>query len=150
MRLFYDCPVKAAYVVREFGIEIAEPSDFDPIAMNPADVEDIIGQLTHEGWGCKDGKIYVHSDSLPLFQPQVGDVVEFDRWFWERQHNEECKDYPYQAHYGVVNRFGANDEWLGISSAGHGWDNTNDGKWHMPFKIIQRNGKAFIAPEVEG
>lgn len=149
MTYYYDCPIKAAYMVREFGIEIAEPVGFDPIALNPKDVDDLLRQLSMEGWGVDDGKIYVAPDSLHIFTAQVGDAVEFDRFYWEKQRDDEYKDYPYKPHYGVVDKFGRDDEWLGISSAGHGWDNTKDGKWALPFKIIQRNNKAFIWPESE-
>jgi hypothetical protein len=46
------------------------------------------------------------------------------RWYWERQRIPEMKEYPYKAHYGKVVKYGRSDEYLGISSAGIGWDGT--------------------------
>jgi hypothetical protein len=95
-------------------------------------------------------KYYIHENSLPLLEPRIKDAVEFDRWFWDRQRFEETKDYPYQAHYGVVVPYGRNDEGLSIITAGMGWDNISKGeKFTIPFKIIQRDGKPFFWPESE-
>lgn len=96
-------------------------------------------------------RFYIHPDSVHLLEPQVGDAVEFDRWHWDRQRYPETKDYPYDAHYGVIKPFGRNDEGMSIVTAGHGWDTkfNNAEKFSIPFKIIQRNGLAFHWPEVE-
>ena len=146
-RLFYTDALAAAWMLRHHGMMFT--------------VGKLSGDVIHAR--CENSamvishlaifplfKAYIHPDSLPLLQPRVGDAVEFDRWFFERQRDPEYKDYPYQAHYGRVTPFGRNDRHLGITSAGVCWDDTSrDLKFTLPFKIIQRDGTPFMWPESE-
>jgi hypothetical protein len=117
--------------------------------------EDVYELLRQGGYGETSpdyvlGKHYIHPDLLDLLEPQVGDAVEFDCWFFERIRNAEYKNYPYQSHYGRLTPFGRNDEYLGITSDGVCWDNTSENAgFTLPFKIVQRQRLPLKWPESE-
>lgn len=154
-RYFYTDPLAAAWMAKHFGMMFGikhngtihwncigwADGPFSPIK----ETADILCTISNHH------DLYVHPDSVHLLEPQVDDAVEFDRWYWERQRRQEAKDYPYQAHYAKVIKYGRDDKYLGISSAGIGWDNTvsENPKFSLPFKIIQRNGIPFMSPESE-
>lgn len=149
-RFFYTDPLAAAWMAKHFGMWFEGLDDYRD---NLADAYQLT-QLLHEIAQWKADKepfserIFVHADSLHLIEPQVGDCVEFDRWFFERRRDPEYAEYPYQSHYGKVTPFGRSDQRLGITSAGVCWDNTSDdAEFSLPFKIIQRAGIAFMWPE---
>ncbi len=164
MRYFYTDPLAAAWMAHHFGMLIAlrilphspwhEAGDdlSGCIDMPADDVATLIRQLLDKrGSDYEPGRYYVHPDSLRLLEPRKGDAVEFDRWFFERRRDPQYAGYPYQAHYGRVAPFGSGDQHLGITSAGVCWDNTSDDAgFSLPFKIIQRDGVAFMWPESEG
>ena len=147
MRYYYTDPLAAAYMAKHYCMKFRD-NDGETLE---SDRDVLVGNYDGGYYDPVEGNIEVHPDSLHLLEPQVGDAVEFDRWFWDRQRFHEYKDYPYHAHYGRVGAYGRNDEYLGISSCGVGWDNTDadSPRFTLPFKIIQRNGKPFFWPEVK-
>jgi hypothetical protein len=75
MIMFYDDPLAAAYMAREFGVKL----DRDTTAAHKK--ADYINRLLGSVCGGNIGKVspvmYIHPDSLHIFEPQVGDYVQF-------------------------------------------------------------------------
>ena len=89
MKKFYTDPLQAAYMVREFGVRFVP----NVKGYNHASIDLTIRGDTNEnitwlmvdgeldGWNNRigdalkpDEKIYIHEDSLPIFEPQNSDV----------------------------------------------------------------------------
>jgi hypothetical protein len=123
-RYFYTDPLAAAWMAKHHGIRIAssvyEDGSYDGFVMPD---------------GSEDGRYYIHPDSLHLLEPlvndclQIGDDLLFwvcrDDSFWEEHENDPNLKYNF----------------IGIKAAS---SNVIDGA-----RIIQRNGIAFMWPEVE-
>lgn len=71
MKLYYDDPLHAAIMARDFGVTYARPddcrmtmqwADYHSDAKNVSDFEE------HD-------KLYIHPDSYSIFEPQEGDMV---------------------------------------------------------------------------
>lgn len=93
------------------------------------------------------GPYYISPSCEYLLKPQNNDGVEFDRWYWDRQHRPYLKDPEYQPHYGLVRIKSHGKE---IFSSGVTWDSVEPHEdFTLPVKIIQRNGQPFHWPEVE-
>lgn len=165
-KLFYSDPLKAAYMSREFGVEYMEECNGD-IAKVTVEVEQYEwlnpGGITSPdqkyiqinvkfsapmvtAHSVDNGKTwtpeyfdkiwtqyklypkyYIHPDSLHIFDPKEGDVVV------------NPNGYPYLVSGGDMAEFYENE--ISVDEA-KDWVN---GNW----KIIQRDNKAFFAPEVE-
>lgn len=85
-KYYYNCPIKAAYMAKEFGVKMYSPeteeyieaelciSDYLWAASNPDD------DMNYQP------PFYIHPDSLEIFEPREGDIVEYstytlkDRW----------------------------------------------------------------------
>lgn len=118
-RLYYDCPLKAAYMVKHHGMRF-QVDDGGTLNTIVVGMEHLTQSVS--------GRFYIHPNSLHLLEPQAGDIYisqdtvcqikELDRGIITEITVEwECRDrYP-------ANKF--------------------DGK------IIFRSGKAFHWPESE-
>lgn len=128
MKMFYTDPLAAAYMAREFGVEIV--GAFEKLV--PEQEKIFILQIPFREWFeilldsrnmrinqgyRKPDRYYVNDDSLPVFEPKVGDVG----------HNgEQAGDFRDKGFFET-------DEGLEVDKC----------------KIIQRDGKPFFWPEVE-
>lgn len=84
-RMFYDCPIKAAYMQKYFGVKLEclvpdWKGDNEWKSFNKVDLEDPnlqpgldVGEALKALEKVK--KIYVHSESEHLFKPKDGDVL---------------------------------------------------------------------------
>lgn len=61
-RLYYTCPIEAAYMAKNFGVKIMV-NDTEGTEMLC-----VISSLSRD-------KYYIHPDSLSVFEPQEGDLV---------------------------------------------------------------------------
>lgn len=110
-KLYYDDPLAAAWMAREFGIKfytIVEGESFD------IDFSTWIFMIDSET------VLYIHSDSLHIFEPGVGD---------------------YYINIGVrknAGKLSSSKKEAVLSSFKY------HGKW--PIEIIQRDGKHFFMP----
>lgn len=131
-KLYYDCPLEAAYMAKNFGVEI-----YTIWKRKDGDRKQTHDKEKLRDLDCYATPYYIEDDSLHIFEPQVGDLVEyrtngsiayvetnftivFKRKILMR---DDMSDYDYEG-------FGFNEIPL-----------TGDEK------IIQRNNKAFIMPK---
>lgn len=117
-RYYYTDPLKAAWMAREFGVdyECGIWRNFDD-------------------W--PKGNIYISNDSLPIFEPKVGDMDKSGRIL-----KKVCLEEIYD------NWTSDYDQSLGVV---YYRDDEGDDR-DMPLsvvKIIQRDNKPFFIPEVE-
>lgn len=93
MRLYYTCPIIAAYMADRFGVKYGILWNGEPVwnwqdmlnTPRPAmTAEDILEDYPNQSFG----NLYVHPESLPLFEPMEGDKDEdgyvFDGKVWSR------------------------------------------------------------------
>lgn len=120
---YYDCALKAMWMNKYFGMEFVdeyrEPCKFS----------------VEYGTEILD-KYYIHPDILHILEPQVGDLLHIVRGF--------CSYYKKVDDVAK----GGTKNVTGIWSGGEHWDITTKEPLH-DWEIIQRNGIAFIIPEVE-
>jgi hypothetical protein len=67
MKYYYDCPVSAAYMAKHFGVQFDNGDSFKS-ACECAHLTD-----------CSELPFYIHPDSLPIFEAQVGDFCRMSR-----------------------------------------------------------------------
>lgn len=87
------------------------------------------------------GRYFIHPDSLSIFEPMEGDIVQIDNFFGSI--DSGCRKIS------GIRQVDANG---GTGPFYDYYDNTRESDWFMPddpIRIIQRNGKAFFAPETE-
>ena len=117
-KLYYTDPLAAAYMAREFGIRL----EGDIKWYNCAD------------WASKsladdrNNEIYIHPDSYHIFEPKMGDIVEWDGLM-----------------FGIVIGKDESDDTIGVQ---HGESDV----YTIPSEelgIIQRNNKPFFNPQKE-
>ena len=119
-KYYYDCPIKALYMMREFDVEFfikdddGDDYDFTEWYLNSQNVLELFSEL--EAFPCR---IYVKSESEHIFEPKKGDEGR-----WARRVG---------AHYANYN----GEQWV---SAGI--------EEKLP-EIIYRNGKHFFNPKKE-
>ena len=133
MKYYYNNILEAGYMVENFGIKLAhyEPArrtiaQSDNCIMTGGDDifeiewKQVIGGCWQEdSW--ETLPFYVHPDSYHILEPQEGDVLSY---------YEQSEDM-----------FPSQHVWTGGSNKSY-WS-------RVVFEIIQRNGKAFIMPEIE-
>jgi len=85
-KLYYDCPIKAAYMAKEFGAKTVCPDGLD----EPDTMTALINDMADPE--IAPDKYYIHPDSLYIFEPKVGDVIITKQ-----------EDHTYIAH-GIENR----------------------------------------------
>ncbi len=122
MKYYYDCPIEAAYMNINFGFKY-EDGIYLEVDFADNDIDDGLPIF----YSCSDQpgrKIYLHTESIKLLNPQTADYV------FKGQDNycDECK----------INI----EEWSSYSD-----ERAKDYNWEK--KVIFRNGKSFIMPKVE-
>ncbi len=138
-KLFYTDPLAAAYMAREFGVEILieniryQPDNGEDPNILTSDYQKIIDAFTFNSGD-------VSPDSYHIFEPQVGDLIldtdedneTFVQWVLEKGDDEYIVDD--RLYNGKV-RSGA-------------YNNGYDSKvfFDQFDKIIQRNNKPFFHP----
>jgi len=60
IELYYDCPLQAAIMAKEFGVEYEWSGKLEP-------------QESAFGLIIVPARYYIHPDSLPIFEPKYGD-----------------------------------------------------------------------------
>lgn len=114
-KLYYTDPLKAAWMAREFGVVFISSCTDDTL-----DWENDFCEVSPQGWNCS--KLYIHPDSLSIFEPMEGDVGESED--------------------GQLVEF-RKGEWVQI-------DGHDLAQYHPPvgkISIIRRDKKSFEAPE---
>lgn len=135
-RYYYDCPIMAGYMAKYFGMKMLYERDGQSLS-NPLPLWQFARRIEFG-----DGKeIYVvHPDSLPLLDPQVGDIVMVNAdgiiipervSFW---HDDGDESYPYTGNGQRV--------YL-LESMRPSWF------YAEQMTIIHRDGKAFHWPMKE-
>lgn len=117
-KLFYSCPIIASYMSKYFGVKFSK--GIEPFTVHVLD--EGINTAREFHIDCYDHKkIYIHLDSLPIFEIKKGDLVkDLDNEYqnvWE-----DHKGLGIDTSYGTAAPLGC--------------------------EIIQRNGKQFFTPEV--
>ena len=137
MKLYYTCPIRAAYMSKEFGVKIQ--STFCDTLRDEDQGETIVAQTVD----CVlEAPYYVHPDSLPIFEPQVGDVLRL--YF----HTPEQDDAAGAVMTGFYWGGGEVITWFrnpGDGSIDRQVQKIDDHQW----RIIQRQGNPFFWPETE-
>ena len=136
-KLYYDDAVVAAYMYYKFMIKFigvnyeykndncTEESRYETYK---GEIENFIG---HEELYCPYDRYYIHSDSMPIFEPKEGDLI----------HGKEKYLDVYKRVDDIVK---SKSIVTGFWSDGLHYSLTDDfEKW----TIIQRDGKAFFMPK---
>jgi len=159
MKLYYDDALKAAWMAREFDVDIYVPEHrwfkdewhYSAIGL----CHELIEEDKMNG---RHLRYYVHPDSLPIFEPQVGDwLVEYSQIEPELLRTVSycvtLDAYTYEPQVALQEGFRTNcgtlDKPSGYSFGGHQWIMKDYKPDYSRYKILQRNGKPFFAPEVE-
>lgn len=123
MKYYYDCPIKAAYMAKEFGVVTVD------------DAGDVIGFGVMQWEARNDAekeRYYVHPDSLHIFTPKKFDIIV------------NANDAPFTVcTYPTAEKESYYDY---ITPRDAKWHFKNSpARW----SILKRNNKAFIWPESE-
>lgn len=92
-KLYYTCPIKAIYMMKEFGVELEFPDDdgelfdFKHCGINGESVSEFL-----EGVEGYPNKIYVAKDSEHIFEPKSHDVVFSQEQQFSKIHPKLHKD----------------------------------------------------------
>lgn len=124
-RLYYTCPIRALYMMKEFGVEFECQDegyfyDFANWGLEPAQM---IHELLEMFANDYPEKIYIKKESEHIFEQKKGDIA---------LHKE--------------------DGWLAVAKAleySHFEENNGTISPSKYWKIIKRDGKHFFYPEVE-
>ena len=127
-KYYYDCPIKALYMMREFGVNFSEAHGTNHadkfFQINESELCDFATGVIEDFRGIE--QIYVKPESEYIFEPKDGDVGQMKavgaRFFVK--YNESSKQWK-ESHYG------------GCYSKKNGSD------------IIMRDGKHFFNPKEE-
>ena len=136
-KLFYTDPRKALWMATEFGVRYENKTVFNL----GYEIASIVTQKKKE-W--QIAPIIITPCSHHVFEPKEEDVVEIDRWYWQRMRGE-----PFEPHI-IPAKIIFSGKYMEISIPGHGFDSwkPNEGeKPAMPYEIIQRENKAFFMPD---
>lgn len=130
-KFYYDDPLAAAYMAREFGVE------FDGDIAEDIKHADFVTKTLNHMHGSEFCTIqpimYIHPDSLAVFEPREGDLVvigENSLWvvdnddFWRKYKDHDCIKY----NFTVVDR-------------------AMDFYYDKSCKIIYRDNKPFFMPK---
>lgn len=94
-RLYYTCPIKALYMIKEFGVELEFPDEdgdlfnFKHCGINGESVSEFL-----EGVDGYPEKIYVAKDSEHIFEPKDYDLrndVDWNSKNYTKNLNSNCK-----------------------------------------------------------
>lgn len=122
-KLYYTDPLQAAWMAREFGVKFENEDDAAMFVIEGGDEYATLSQMQQT---ITSKKYYIHPDSYHIFEPQEGDVVEY---------NIICDKYPLEkrASHCLVTK-------TMMQTLGAIW---------VLEEIIQRNNTAFFMPLVE-
>lgn len=88
-RLYYDDPLAAAYMAREFGVRLGYPQDNKDYPF----VEICDTRYEYLMLSDAKGKYYIHPDSLAVFEPKEGDLV-WNQYRGEVGYIQQINMYP--------------------------------------------------------
>ena len=121
-KLYYTCPIVAAYMSKYFGVKYFCEDDDEVI-----DYQEICVYNRNGKWD-DPIKAFIHPDSLPIFEPQVMDLVK--------------PKSIYDHDFGTV-----------VDIEGNGlkifYAKSSEKISRRVSAIIQRNGMSFFMPEVK-
>lgn len=130
MKYFYTDPLKAAWMKKEHNIKIASSNSINLHIQCGVFTLTMAGEKYH-GYQMPLTPLYVPQDCHHIFEPQVGDLASV-----EAAHERGGKVYT-----GYIRNV------TGMSIMVNG--RLVDKSYVTKVEIIQRNGIAFFAPEVE-
>lgn len=151
-RYYYTDPVAVAWMQKKFEMKFVDDCGKLPVR---ADIGHSHSELivfkdnieySYKSWQ-RVNKAYLYHESECLLELQMGDYVEIDRNYWDRKRGEH--DLLEQL---IPARVIGGIHFMEISVPGMGfdsWSSSNGEKPTIPYRIIQRNGKAFFWPECE-
>lgn len=164
MEYYYDDPLKAAWMSRDFGINLQihhsyKDEDYGMLNVTYLQVDccddgtaDYIEAYNQHGnfvFGGDDpddrysGDIYVHPDSNHIFEPKEGDLLRL--YFYTPEEDNRANAYMTGKVFGLNNPVART--WFRDKR-----DGSIDYEDHRisdhEYKIIQRNNKAFFMPEI--
>lgn len=128
-KLYYDCPIEAAYMAKNFGVRLQR--------VNPTQLveEDLYKEYNHPAhmanlrlFDCMEKawqKIYVHPDSLSIFEPSIKDIGI-----------DEANELMEYSNFAGTFWFSIDQQQGGSAAKGL-------------VKIIKRGNKLFISPKIE-
>ena len=127
VKLYYDCPIEAAYMAKNFGVKFVLNKDNNPNNFN--DYQNAVQRATNELLSKSHNLpieksylyFYIHPDSLYIFEPIEGDLIVL-----------------LNNGVGAIEFFGKNTNIKYIKEL-----------MLRGGKIIQRNNKPFITPKNE-
>jgi len=128
---YYNCPLEAAYMCKGHGVKFKD-NDYNSLCV---DVELNVQCEIYD----------IHEDSLPIFEPQVGDYVEIDAMYFRRKRG--LCDFSIMKPVRVTGKAGVRYELTESGTCHDMWE--EGGKPETPYKIIQRDGKQFFTPQEE-
>lgn len=132
-KYYYDCPIEAAYMAKNFDVEFLVDGKavvYDDNSTSPSGKRlrfwycDENGDIDEACYVEDEEKIYIHPESLPIFEPMEKDIAMFKGEFDNL--------------YGEVRFSGT-------------WARLKDmicGEHHYS-RTIERNNKPFITPKQE-
>ncbi len=72
---FYDCPIKAAYMAKEFGVRYKSVTGFGLQDITQWELADVNGDLRGTLRRLQ-GEYHIHPDSYSIFEPKEGDLLQ--------------------------------------------------------------------------
>lgn len=118
MQLYYDCPIKALYMMKEFGVKFRHPSGGNIVC-----IAFFVYECDRIAQGLKPtlSRHLLHQDSCGIMMPCVGDIVDkdipnlviADEWrpgLRERRHYLATADVK-KGEYGIIMRRGKEFFW---------------------------------------
>jgi len=118
-RLYYDCPISAAYMAKNFNVDFTNQTNSYRYWY-----ADLVENINDE----REEKLYIHPDSLSIFEPQEGDLVT-------------TSGYPAK----IIGKLLGKTDCFAVE-----FGSKNDPSYAYKKDIdliIERNGKPFIMPQ---
>lgn len=157
-KYYYDCPIKAAYMAKEFGVKFKHQIttrfkvdmgfkkvwDKRKETVTVSSPRSIVACLADSKREQQHKKFYVHPDSEYIFKPQEGDLVaHYDPETHSQAHGWDA--------VRVTKTLTADEqaEYEFEEGSAHTMIYAYDEELYACEEIIQRDNKAFISPEVE-
>jgi hypothetical protein len=135
MTMYYDCPIEAAYMVKNFGVK------FQVYPYGQAVLSDFsYDTLTHHLESCLEDKevrwkYYIHPDNLSIFEPRIGDLIHVGYGDYGELHEIGVDEGGFKSNLALGGERGLGREIMRYQTS--------------PREIIQRDNKAFIMPKEE-
>jgi len=146
-RLYFTCPIKSLYMMKEFGVEFECKSD-EAVIINGVKRDDPI-LYDFADWGVDAEMI---SDLLKLFKdnyPKKIYVKKKSEHVFEPKEDDAGFSINSESRYSslVIGVFQKTETWAwyNMKHDCQRWENSHKKDW----KIIERDEKQFFTPEVE-